>query len=811
MPTRRLAPLRFAAGLIATSLALASASVAQGTRWTFVAPPTGAKPDPEAPPISAEAAIVTPTWDDKRRSEVTLAFQGTITAFRLEVLPDTPPQKGRRRNAPRWGIAELRAFVGNTQRFLPHVAIVDAAQPKGTAGRSYQALDGSYNTAWSGRNTVAMFRLDKPTAGTLLKLSIDCGRQPTFKRLRVAVTTEERPLRDLDAPLSHSWLKTQGRINNAIDKGVQALIAEQELDGSWRSSMPNYRTGQTALSLYALVKSGLDKDDIVIKRAEAFLLAHLPRKTYSAACHILALTAIDPKKHKKRVQEITNLLVKWQHSYGAWGYPSGQDFSNTHYAGLGLHIAKINGAKVPKKAWQRMRDGLFRYREATKKSKGGITGGARPVGFGYRPGADATGSMTSAGVVLVGICQLHLRGKDRKLERAREEGLAWLEKHFSMASNPYPKMSDRRRSPGGHIYYYLYAIERVGGILGIDKIGPFDWYRQGALRLVDIQAKDGHWQRSQSATSFALLFLTRATSRPAYTGLKLEQSARSGKNAKVGIRVVGSNPIGMWLDSWSKKMIKDHGQGSGKKRNVRVLQVEWMGLPPDASGPKSLAVVPGKGADQRFAHQHDFKIRGEWQVWAKATIDSSLKNEPTIIESGRVPIKVVRVEHPDLLDYASRAGANLLTGAKVKIEASTELGPQFLPKNAIDGLQAIPWISRDDDPLPALTINLDDDPIRADTLVLSHAYNAMRPDVGRARVRRVEVVFNESKKHRFEIEMKRSELFKTVFALPKRMPPIRKVEVHVRAVWPGDGKKTGVGFGEVELQMRKKKRRGRRR
>jgi hypothetical protein len=67
------------------------------------------------------------------------------------------------------------------------------------------------------------------------------------------------------------------------------------------------------------------------------------------------------------------------------------------------------------------------------------------------------------------------------------------------------------------LYYYLYSVERVGRILNTELIGRQEWYPLGARQLIDLQEANGAWRGDsyekdvRLATSFALLFLTRAT------------------------------------------------------------------------------------------------------------------------------------------------------------------------------------------------------------------------------------------------------------------------------------------------------------
>jgi hypothetical protein len=70
---------------------------------------------------------------------------------------------------------------------------------------------------------------------------------------------------------------------------------------------------------------------------------------------------------------------------------------------------------------------------------------------------------------------------------------------------------------GGHgngDLYFLWSLERVGVIYGVDKIGGFDWYDIGSTALVRSQGNDGNWglggYGADVNTSFAVLFLCRS-------------------------------------------------------------------------------------------------------------------------------------------------------------------------------------------------------------------------------------------------------------------------------------------------------------
>ena len=63
------------------------------------------------------------------------------------------------------------------------------------------------------------------------------------------------------------------------------------------------------------------------------------------------------------------------------------------------------------------------------------------------------------------------------------DGLAWLDKNWSVTENVGPCQHS-----GGDLkafwLYYMYALERAGILVGAERIGGRDWYREGAKEIV---------------------------------------------------------------------------------------------------------------------------------------------------------------------------------------------------------------------------------------------------------------------------------------------------------------------------------------
>jgi len=309
------------------------------------------------------------------------------------------------------------------------------------------------------------------------------------------------------------------QVNRAIDRGVEWLKTQQRPDGSFPCDH-RQPVGATALSTYALLKSGVLASDPVVQKAIGFLRYQPFLHTYTVSVEIAALDAYGARGS----EELTATLLggaKWleeqQRDDGLWSYPQGRvDLSNSQYAVLGIWIAERHGFKAKRETWGRL-----------LKALAGLQN--RDGGFGYREGDASTGSMTTAGIAMLSL-SLERVADDPRYGSAREKGRSalarawrWLEEFFTVEGNPN---GDRTVIPT-HQLYYLFGLERVAAIAGRRKIGEHDWYAEGAERIVGAQRPDGAWLNCD-ASSFALLFLRRAT----FTGMRKEGDDEGGGATK---------------------------------------------------------------------------------------------------------------------------------------------------------------------------------------------------------------------------------------------------------------------------------------
>jgi|GEM_PF-2687200 len=295
------------------------------------------------------------------------------------------------------------------------------------------------------------------------------------------------------------------QIRGAIERGRNYLVSEQSAAGTWDTPhTESYPVGVAALGALTLIKSGLQPSDPAVAKALQQITGQDGMKTvYGTALAMMALHETGQDEFQELIEEGARLLIAWQDGTGLWGYPSGRpDHSNAQYALLGLHAAAESGISVPEAIWTKARKTFIRTQLKD--------GGWNYVPAGKRAQEPATGSMTAAGIASLLLCRHHSskpsKPDEKAVDRALEQGLAWLGENFTIRLNP--------GSPEGLGHYYtLYGIERVGKFANRTKIGQHGWYSEGAAHLCRFQRRDGGWQGSMVDTCFALLFLTQA-SRP---------------------------------------------------------------------------------------------------------------------------------------------------------------------------------------------------------------------------------------------------------------------------------------------------------
>jgi hypothetical protein len=234
--------------------------------------------------------------------------------------------------------------------------------------------------------------------------------------------------------------------------------------------------------------------------------------------------------------------------------PAGGDNSNSQYAALGLRACHDAGIKIPEKVITLARKWWYdtqhpsgdegKKKEGSPTAKPAVASGrgeaplppALPRGwcygdvYGVCKGGPEYAGMTAGAIGAIGIYE-YILGKDWKRNEHIHSGIAWLAGNWSVTENRGP--SEVEGGAGNaYLYYYLYALERLGMLLDLGEIGGHAWYPEGAQVLLSAQQPDGSWKASRPEipvwdTCFAILFLKRAT-----RGLVASESSGSGNESR---------------------------------------------------------------------------------------------------------------------------------------------------------------------------------------------------------------------------------------------------------------------------------------
>lgn len=343
------------------------------------------------------------------------------------------------------------------------------------------------------------------------------------------------------------------KVESAIKRGAEALKLKARKVGGGRG-------GSRELLLLTLIHSGVKRTDPVVEDLLQAMLDEELGFTYRVALQAMVLEEIDRVKYQRRLLQCAQFLVDNQCLNGQWTYgepttypepslggskdvatggpvtpaggvvvfgekpavriripvkkqrdgPKNGDNSNSQYAALGLRACHDSGIVLPKevvqKAAQWWRDSQCGDPPAPPVKGGRVATGSAAAwpaarGWSYGNKGTAYGSMTAGAVGALVICD-YILGSDWKKDENVNAGLSWLRDNFTVTENANHGMK--------YHYYYLYGLERTGMLYGIEKLGKFDWYYEGATHLLDAQADDGSWGGALD-TCFALLFLKKST------------------------------------------------------------------------------------------------------------------------------------------------------------------------------------------------------------------------------------------------------------------------------------------------------------
>jgi len=272
---------------------------------------------------------------------------------------------------------------------------------------------------------------------------------------------------------------TAARIRAAIDDAVMYLRGCQMADGSIQGN-----DGYTVLAALAMLAAGGDPaSDQPLAKALEWLSGREPDNTYIRGIRAnvweYALRKVPyDRKIRDALKADFDWLLKAMNAEG-WRYTSTStdwDNSCTQYGVLGIWAAARGGLDPGEEFWTKC-SAHFRK---TQRPDGGwsyTTGGSTP-------------NMATAGLAsLFLVFDMHhgrsfysrkdprtfTAGDAAAVLTSIERGMAWL----------------GQRGGANRDGYYLYGIERTGVASGRKYIGGRDWFREGALTVLQSQQRDG--------------------------------------------------------------------------------------------------------------------------------------------------------------------------------------------------------------------------------------------------------------------------------------------------------------------------------
>lgn len=314
-------------------------------------------------------------------------------------------------------------------------------------------------------------------------------------------------------------------------KGIEFLKSQQQDNGSWE--FEGHDVGITALCTLALLENGVPVNDPIIEKGRAFVIEQSEKlkSTYDLSLAVLLLSRIGDREDRALIRRFAARLIAGQTTTGGWSYTcplvsastlnnprsrpklgtSPGDNSCTQFAVLGLWTASRSNVNI-----EDPMIGVARRFVETQNEDGG---------WSYRLPTEempepSKNSMTLAGLFCLTVARATKIRALEKEQNAVEETRAEEQKEGdTLLSDPiFAKGLEMAGKYAASISassarYFLWSTERVGVMLGLEKLGDTDWFSKGASALITTQKEDGSWEDSRGKladTSFAILFLRKA-------------------------------------------------------------------------------------------------------------------------------------------------------------------------------------------------------------------------------------------------------------------------------------------------------------
>jgi len=338
-----------------------------------------------------------------------------------------------------------------------------------------------------------------------------------------------------------------------------------------KSKAPHGQVGETALIGLALAKAGVPASDAALAACVQKVLSRFQSESYSperqggaglyeTSFTAMFLAAVNRERYLPQLAVLARHFLALQNANGSWDYhPARQngDTSITQCVLLALWEINRAGVPIPLDCWSRCAE----WHLAAQHPAGG---------YPYHPDEFANPtkewhrrlrlSVTAGALGSMRICQTRLparkaeepsepspirirqpEGQPRSadltepLAQAEAKGRIWLSRVLWIRADAMAPKAAAKNIEQGPAYYWLYSLERLGGLTGERKLGGLDWYDWGCRFLAREQKKDGSWQGEHVGnsgavvgTGFAVLFLTRSTMQSKRKPSKAPESTLGG-------------------------------------------------------------------------------------------------------------------------------------------------------------------------------------------------------------------------------------------------------------------------------------------
>jgi squalene-hopene/tetraprenyl-beta-curcumene cyclase len=340
-------------------------------------------------------------------------------------------------------------------------------------------------------------------------------------------------------------------VQRAIDRGAAWLEKNQDTNGFWSSPEHPAVTGLALVALRGAAEAG-GRDANVMRRGYEYILSSVQpdggiyRKelaNYNTAISMLALMAANRAEHHPIILNARRFLIGLQSDFGEKGktddvFDGGigygnkykhSDMSNMMQALEALHYSRQlakdqNLADARELNWQAAITFIQNCQNLPEYNQREWASGdpQNKGGFVYYPGYSMAGetnlpsgrvALRSYGSIsyagLLSYIYADLKPKDPRVAAV----LDWLRANYTLEENP-------GMGPQG-LFFYFHTMAKALNLVGLDTIELADgrkvkWREALALRLMDLQGKDGSWVNASSrwwendpalVTAYALISL----------------------------------------------------------------------------------------------------------------------------------------------------------------------------------------------------------------------------------------------------------------------------------------------------------------